>query len=181
MKKNILFIQGGGEKGYKADAELAASLKENLKDEYSVNYPEMKSDETAPCYGWLQQIGKEISSINDDIILAGHSFGASTLLKFLSENKVKQKVDGIFLISTPFWDGDEDWVKRLKLKEDIAESLPQNVPVFLYHCRDDKEIPFKHLLIYEQLLPYAIIREIQHGGHQLNNDLTIVAEDIKSL
>ncbi len=40
--------------------------------------------------------------------MAGHSFGASMLLKFLSENKVKQKVDGIFLIAAPFWDGDED-------------------------------------------------------------------------
>ncbi len=27
MKKNILFIQGGGEKGYEADAQFAASFK----------------------------------------------------------------------------------------------------------------------------------------------------------
>ncbi|MFZ0455050.1 MAG: hypothetical protein WCE54_03495 [Ignavibacteriaceae bacterium] len=72
-------------------------------------------------------------------------------------------------------------MKGIKLKEDIAESLPRNVPVFLYHCRDDEKIPFDHLLIYEQMLPYATIRKIQHGGHQLNNDLTLVAEDIKSL
>ncbi|MFZ0455048.1 MAG: hypothetical protein WAM24_14975 [Ignavibacteriaceae bacterium] len=48
MKKIILFIQGGGEKGYEADAQLAASLKENLKDEYSVHYPEMNQMKLHP-------------------------------------------------------------------------------------------------------------------------------------
>lgn len=181
MKRDILFIHGGGERGYEADAELAASLKKTLKEGYSVHYPEIKSDETSPCYGWVQQIGKEISCINGEVIIAGHSFGASMLLKFLSENKVKQKVGGIFLISTPFWSGNEDWVKGLKLNENFGESLPVNVPVFLYHSLDDEEIPFEHLLVYEKMLPYATIREIESGGHQLNNDLTIVAQDIKSL
>jgi len=39
MKKNVLFIQGGGEKGYEADAKLAASLQRELGEAYHVNYP----------------------------------------------------------------------------------------------------------------------------------------------
>jgi predicted alpha/beta hydrolase family esterase len=180
MKKKVLFIQGGGEKGYEADAKLAASLQQALGEAYHVHYPPMQTNESEPDFGWPEQIGKEVSTTNSEVILVGHSLGASMLLKFLSENEIKNKIAGIFLISTPFWSGDEDWVKGLKLKEDFAKKLPGNIPVFLYHSRNDEEIPFTHLALYRQKLPHATVRETS-GGHQLNNDLTIIAKDIKFL
>jgi hypothetical protein len=77
--------------------------------------------------------------------------------------------------------GKEDWVQSLKLQEGFAKKLPKNVPIFLYHSKDDEEVPFTHLDIYAQKLPYATIRKITKGGHQLNNNLAIVAKDIKSV
>lgn len=181
MKKEIVFIQGGGNGGYEADAKLVSSLKKGLGTTYRVHYPKMSSDETSPDFGWPKQIGNEISSVQGKIILVGHSFGASMLLKYLSENKIEKDISGIFLISTPFWSGDEDWVQGLRLQGDFADQLPKGLPVFLYHCRDDEEAPFNHLKYYEQKLPWATVREIANGGHQLNNDLSIVANDIRSL
>jgi hypothetical protein len=67
------------------------------------------------------------------------------------------------------------------LKEDFEDKMPKNVPVFLYHCRDDKEVPFEHLAIYIRKLPNSSVRQLVSGGHQLKNDLSIVAKDIKSL
>ena len=181
MNKHVLFIQGGGgEEDYEADAKLVASLREALGNAYTVHYP-LLSDESSPDFGRRKQIGKEISLIKGEIILVGHSLGASMLLKYLSENEVKKKIAGIFLISTPFWSGDEDWKQGLKLHEDFPDKLPKNVPIFLYHCRDDEEVPFDHLSLYAQKLPQATVREIASGGHQLNNDLSLVAKDIKSL
>ena len=181
MTKQVLFIQGGGNNGYEADAKMVASLRNELGDPYHVHYPKLASNESAPDYGWLKQIRKEMDAINGDVILAAHSFGASMLLKFLSENKIKKHITGIFLIATAFWSGDEDWQQGFKLKKDFGERLPENVPVFLYHCLDDEEVPFKHLSIYKKNLPKATVREIAGGGHLLNNDLAIVAKDIKNL
>jgi predicted alpha/beta hydrolase family esterase len=181
MKKNILFIQGGGNGGYEADAKLAASLRQALGVAYDVHYPQLLSDEALPDFGWPQHIGKEISRLNGEVVLVGHSLGASMLLKYLSERKIKNKITGIFLISTPYWRGEEDWVQGLKLQEDFAGRLPKDIPIFLYHCRDDAEVPLVHLALYTQKLPQATVREIASGGHQLNNDLTLVAKDIKSL
>jgi uncharacterized protein len=178
---NVLFIQGGGEGGYEADGAMVVSLQASLGSAYTVEYPRMPADETLSDFGWLQQIGIEINSGKEEIILVGHSLGASMILKYLSENSVQQKIMGIFLIATPHWSGDEDWVQGLKLKEDFADTLPKHVPIFLYHCRDDEEVPFEQLTFYKQKLPQAVIREIESGGHQLNNDLSIVAKDIKSL
>jgi predicted alpha/beta hydrolase family esterase len=180
-KKQILFIQGGGNGGYEADAKLVSSLQTALGTDYEIHYPRMQVDETVSDFGWPRQIGKEIDAIKDEVVLVAHSLGASLLLKYLSENEVKKQIGGIFLISTPFWSGKEDWIQGLKLQEGFADKLPKNIPVFLYHCRDDKEVPFAHLAAYTQKLPKATICEIENGGHQLDNNLTIIAKDIKRL
>jgi predicted alpha/beta hydrolase family esterase len=103
------------------------------------------------------------------------------LLKYLSQEKIKNNIAGIFLIATPLWSGTEDWVQPLKLQEDFSGNLPKDVPAFFYQCKDDDVVPFDHLTFYKQNLPWAVFREIESGGHQLNNDLTPVANDIKSL
>jgi uncharacterized protein len=181
MRNHVLFIQGGGgDEDYNADAKLVASLREALGNAYTVHYP-LLPNESSPDFGRRKQIDKEISLIKGEIILVGHSLGASMLLKYLSENEVTRKIAGIFLISTPYWSGQEDWQQGLKLHEDFPDKLPKNVPIFLYHCRDDEEVPFDHLSQYAHKLLRATIREIGSGGHQLNNNLSLVAKDIKSL
>jgi uncharacterized protein len=181
MNKHILFIQGGGDGGYEADTELVASLQKALGKKYNINYPEIKSDESASDFGWTQQIGKKISETQNDFILVGHSFGASMILKYLSENYVNKKIAGIFLVATPYWNGNEDWQAGLKLPENFSYKLPKEVPIFFYHSEDDDEIPFSHLKQYKQKLIRATFRTIKKGGHQFNNDLTVVASDIKAL
>jgi uncharacterized protein len=181
MKKQALIIQGGGNDGYEADAKLLASLQKALGKDYEISYPRMQTDDAAPDFGWLKQIGKEIDKLRDDFILVAHSLGASLLLKYLSENKVSKKPAGIFLISTAFWSGKEQWVQGLKLQEDFAKSLPKNSPIFFYHCRDDEEIPFAHLAFYRHKVPVATFREIESGGHQLGSNLNLVVKDIKDL
>lgn len=181
MNKQLLFIQGGGGKeDFEADSKLVDSLEETLGEGYTIHYPLLPT-ETAPDLGRCKQIEKEIMKIEEEFIMVAHSLGASMLLKYLSENKASKKIAGIFLVSTPFWSGDEDWKEGFKLQENFADKLPKDVPIFFYHCMDDEVVPFEHLSQYAQKLPQAIIREITSGGHQLNNNLAIVAKDIKSL
>lgn len=181
MNKHVLFIQGGGgEEDHTADAKLVASLQKALGEAYVVHYP-LLPNESVPDFGRKKQIGKEISLIKGEIILVGHSLGASMLLKYLSETRAQKKIAGIFLIATPFWSGDEDWKQAFKLHKDFADKIPENVPIFLYHSTDDEEVPFGHLEIYAQRIPQATVRKMTVGGHQLNNDLSRIAKDIKSL
>ena len=182
MNNNILFIHGAGDGGYEADIKLVASLRKVLGTAYKVHAPEMPADET-PFFGsgWLEKIDEEISSIKGALILAGHSLGASMLLKYLSEKKIKENISGIFLVAPPFWTGNEDWKEPLKLQENFPDKLPKEIPTFFYQCKDDDVVPFDHFTIYKQNIPWAVFREMSHGGHQFNNDLTPVANDIKSL
>ncbi|HEY0741534.1 MAG TPA: alpha/beta hydrolase [Chryseosolibacter sp.] len=179
VKKDILFLHGGGEKeDYDADAKLVASLKAELGVNYAIHYPFLSNDGT-PDLGRRKQIAQEISKRNDELIIVAHSFGASMLLATFSEMEINKKVAGIFLVSTPFWTGNEDWVQPFKLKDGFEHKLDRNIPLFFYHTRDDDEVPFSQFIAYKQKLPWARFREIPTGGHQLNNDLSMVALDIK--
>jgi uncharacterized protein len=180
MVKNIIFFHGGGsDEDYEADAKLVSSLKSKLGSGYSVRYPQLPNDGT-PDLGRRKQISHEISESEDNVILVAHSLGASMLLACLSEIIIRKKIAGIFLLATPFWSGSDEWVEAFKLQPDFANRLDKKTPLFLYHCQDDDEIPLDHLTIYKQQLPWATFREIPAGGHQFNNDLTFVADDIKS-
>lgn len=182
MLRQIIFIQGGGGKAdYDLDALLVDSLQDNLGKDYEIRYPLLSDDDSSPDFGRLTQIDKEVSSLNSPIILIGHSLGASMLLKYISEKEIKNDVIGVFLLATPFWEGDEDWKQGLILKENFIESLPKSTPMFFYHSKDDNEIPFSHIYEYQKRIKQASYREIEKGGHQLNNDLSIVAKDIKDL
>lgn len=184
MNKHVLFIHGAGEGAYKEDALLANSLKKELGSLYDVRYPAMPDEDNAPYDLWKQKIEEEIAVMRKPVVLVGHSVGASHLAKILTEIKVTTPITGIFLLDAPFWGGD-GWLyegyKELELPMDIASKFPKNASVFLYHTRDDEIVPFSHLALYAKLLPRAIIREVDRGGHQLNNDLSQVAKDIKLL
>ncbi len=171
MKKQVLFIQGGGEGAYEEDRALAASLQEALGAEYQVRYPKMPNEDDPEYEAWKPRLSKEFAALEGNVILVGHSAGASVLLQYLAEENVATPIAGIFLIGTPYWDGFAP----------LAQRLPKEPPMFFYHSRDDKVIPFAHLAQFAEKLPRATIREFDGRGHQFNNDLSEVAADIVGL
>jgi pimeloyl-ACP methyl ester carboxylesterase len=141
-KRQVLFIHGGGDGGYEADAELAASLQRSLGTGYEVRYPRMP-EEPPPDFGWGHKIGSEIAAIEGEALLVGHSLGASMLLKYLSENRIASPIRGIFLIATPWWSGDEEWKQGLQLREDFADAIPRGWRSFFTMPRMTKKSTFR--------------------------------------
>lgn len=181
MKKFVLFIRGAGEGAYEADSLLAASLQKELGSAYDVHYPTLPLDEDADYLDWKAQIVAELAGPPEAVTLVGHSVGGSMLLKFLSEEHVDRPIAGLFLIATPYFDGDGIWNDgALTLAQNFAEKLASIPRIFLYHSRDDEIVPFAHLMLYAARLPGAIIREFDSRGHQLRNDLAEIASDIKN-
>ena len=182
-QKNVIFIHGAGKGAYKEDKILADDLQQHLGENYKVIYPEMPDEENVPYDQWKDVILQKLKTATGDVFLAGHSVGGSIIAKALSEETLPKPVQGIFLMATPFWGGDGwkyEGYKELEVTEDLAEKL-KDTPMFLYHCQDDETVPFAHLALFSRLLPKATVSEISEGGHQLGNDLALVADDIKSL
>lgn len=181
MKKQVLFIQGAGEGAYEEDGELVKSLSDVLGSKYNVLYPKMPEEEDQSYEAWKAQISKELAKIDDEVILVGHSVGSSMLLKYLSEENVENAMAGIFFIAAPYW-GTGGWqMDEFTLDEGYASEILKGLPVFFYHSHDDDIVPFAHLALHAEKFPQATIREFDGRGHQLNNDLSEVAADIKGL
>ena len=181
MRKRVLFIHGGGEGAYEEDRKLAAALQYALGAAYDVRCPKMP-DEDSPAYEvWKERIAKELDALEGEVILVGHSLGGSILLKYLSEAELEKPVAGLFLVATPYW-GVKDWeVGEYALREDFASKIPKGMMVFLYHSRDDEVVPFAHAALYAQRLPRATVREFDDRGHQFDDDLSELAQDIGGL
>lgn len=181
VKKQLLFIQGGGHGAYDADRKLASNLQQWLGDDYHVVYPMMPDEERPEYEAWKSRIAEELSAMQGEAFVVGHSLGASFLLKYFSEERPDQPVAGLFLIASPYW-GAEDWeVDEYALGRDFASKLSEIQPVFFYHSSDDEIVPVAHLDLYAEKLPQATIRRFDGRGHQFNNDLFEVAQDIKAL
>lgn len=170
MKKQVLFIQGAGAGAHAEDEALAVSLQRALGAEYGVIYPHMPREDDPEYAPWAAQIAVEHGALGDGAILVGHSVGGTVLLRHLSEAKSDKPIAGIFIIAAPAW-GAEAW----------QADLPLGVPLFLYHGRDDEIVPFAHLAQLAAKFPQAAVRAVKGCGHQFNNDLAVVAEDIKGL
>lgn len=182
MARHVLFVQGGGEGAYRADARLVASLASRLGPGLEIRYP-MMPDEASPDYpAWRRRIADELMALGRDAALVGHSLGASILLKAVAESGSRPAFKGVFLIAAPYWGG-EGWGgwPEVALSDAEAAWLSRTIPLVFYHGRDDEEVPLAHLDLYAKALPRATVRRLAGRNHQLNDDLSEVAADIRDL
>jgi predicted alpha/beta hydrolase family esterase len=181
MKRQLLFVHGGGEGAYEEDRKMAASLCDALGSGYEVRCPKMPEEDSPQYTAWRDRIASELDELDGEVFLVGHSLGASILLKYISEERIATPIAGMFLVAAPYW-GAEDWeVDEYVLQEDFASKLPEGLPTFFYHSRDDEWVPFAHLGLYTEKVPHARFREFYGRGHQFDDDLSEVAHDIEGL
>ena len=90
MKRQVLFVQGGGEGVHdNLDGKLVASLNSELGPNYEIRYPRMPKEDD-PSYGtWKAALEKELAALDDGAFLVGHSLGGTMLIQ-LSGNDIRQ-------------------------------------------------------------------------------------------
>ena len=108
MKRQLLFVHGGGEGAYEEDRTLAASLRDALGGGYQVRCPKMPDEDSPQYAAWRDRIASELAELDGEVSLVGHSLGASILLKYISEERTATPIAGAFLVAAPYW-GVEDW------------------------------------------------------------------------
>jgi predicted alpha/beta hydrolase family esterase len=182
MSSQLLFVQGGGAGTHDEwDDKLVDSLRRELGPSFEIRYPRMPNEDDPTFATWKNALEKEFATLDDDAILVGHSIGGTILINALAETASKPKLRAIFLIAAPFvgkggWPSDD-----MNPPTDLGARLPRGVPVYIYHGLEDQTAPPSHSELYARAIPGARIHRLPDRDHQLNNDLTEVAETIKSL
>jgi predicted alpha/beta hydrolase family esterase len=179
MARTVLVVHGAGEPRRRRGKVYWEPLLGNaLGPEYLVQAPRMPQP-TDPKYAhWARRIAELIAGTTKPI-LVGHSFGASVLLKYLAESAPRPPFTGLFLLATPFW-GPE--FPDFALPRDFGMRLRDASPIYLYHSRDDPEVPFEHLERYSAALPQAIVRALDGRGHEFDqSELPELVSDIREV
>jgi uncharacterized protein len=177
----VLFIQGAGSiHDPEGSGRLAAHLANELGTGYRLIAPEMPDADNPHYQPWRDRIARELEAIAEKVILVGHSFGGSVLLKYLAEGSFRKPVRGLFLVSVPNW-GPDGWAySEFAAPNDLGSRLPTS-RIFLYHSRDDPEVPFGHLAYYQDHLPTATARPIDGAEHSFVEGLPTLVDDIQNL
>ncbi|MBY5457864.1 alpha/beta fold hydrolase [Rhizobium leguminosarum] len=182
MVKQVLFIQGAGEGVHdRWDNKLVASLERELGENYAVRYPHMPCEDNPRYAAWKATLVSEFAALEDGSILVGHSVGGTILTHVLAEQPPKVRPAGLFIIAAPFI-GEGGWPSDdIDDGKDLSQRLPPGIPVHLYHGAADAEVPTAHVHLYAKAIPHAVVQTLEDRDHQLNNDLSEVARDIRSL
>ena len=180
--RQVLFIQGGGAGAHDQwDHQLVASLSRGLGAGYQLLYPRMPDEDDPSRARWGPAIRRELADLDSGAVVAGHSVGATLLVDALIEHRLAGTLAAIVLIAAPFvgeggWHDDE-----FELPEDVGARLPIAVPVHVFHGLQDETAPPSHAGLYERVIPQALVHRLPGRDHQLNMDLSNVAQVIRAI
>jgi pimeloyl-ACP methyl ester carboxylesterase len=179
--RQILFIQGGGAGAHDEwDDKLFESLRRVLGAGHEVRYPRMP-DEDDPSYArWSAAIRREMAGLDEGAVVVGQSVGGTILIHTLAEQPPGRGLGAVVLIAAPFvgeggWPSDE-----FELSGDLGARLPQGVVVHVFHGLQDEIAPPSHADLYARVIPQAQVHRLPGRDHQLNNDLSEVANAISA-
>jgi len=182
MTTQVLFIQGGGENVHdRWDNKIVESLERELGRDYAVRYPRMPHEADPKYAAWKAALKQQFDRLDDGAILIGHSIGGTILIRTLADEPPRRTCAGIFLIAAPFV-GDGGWPSEdIEPLSDLGARLSPQTPIYLYHGSKDDTAPVAHVNLYAQAIPHAVVRQLPGRDHQLNNDMSEVAADIRRL
>jgi len=180
MRQQVLFVQGGGKRVHDDwDNRIVESLEGELGEEYAVRYPRMPGEADPKYADWKAALEREFAGLDDGAILVGHSIGGTILIRTLADDPPRRSIGGIFLVAAPFV-GDGGWPSDdIEPLSDLGARLPELTPVYLYHGSNDQTVPVGHVDLYAKSIPHAVVRRLAGRDHQLNNNMSDVAADIR--
>ena len=178
--QTILFAHSAGPqygKG-KGSYDLVKYLKLKLSGKFKILFPKIEKPNMPTYAKYKEMFASSFAKITQPVILIGHSLGGSTLLKYLSEEKPGISISGLFLVSTPHWKSN---MKEFELHENFQNSLKDIPSVFLYHSKNDTDVPFENLKFYKTAFKNATVHELPGKEHTFPKGLPILVSDIKAL
>jgi pimeloyl-ACP methyl ester carboxylesterase len=118
-------------------------------------------------------------ALDDGAVVAAHSVGAAILLNALAEQPPEKRLGAIVLIAAPFV-GEGGWLSdEFELTSALGAKLPPGARMHVFHGLRDETAPPSHAALYALAIPQAQLHQLPGRDHQLNNDLSEVAEAIR--
>lgn len=180
---DVLFVPCAGPQGAGEGSDfLLQFLRGNLEPGRKVFMLEMPDPEHPHYKPWKKTFERALRANGDQqLLIVGHSLGASVALKYLSEKPPVKSIAGLFLVGAVYW-GLENWeVDEYVFSADFQRYLRYIPNIFFYQSKDDAVVPVSHMWHFAVALPQATIRQFDHDGHLFVKGLPKLVEDIRSI
>lgn len=159
-------------------------LDKKLGKKYDIFRPKMPLKENAKYLHWKIHFDKLIPEFKDRVILIGNSLGGIFLAKYLSENVLTKKIQGVILVCPPFDSSGmtDDLVGGFKLKANLTGLDLSSKNLYLLFSKDDPVVPVLHAEKYRRKLPNAKITIFpSKNGHFFISEFPEIVKIISSL
>ena len=197
MKKQVLVIHGAGAfasldrsdfitslKNHSVDinwfrrgtGDWKAHLQEHLGEGFDVLIPKMPDPDNPHYDIWKTWFEKIIVELDEEVMLVGHSLGGAFLVKYLSEEKMNKKVQGVFIVAAPYLTDSRYGGFALQ----NIPILDEGFPLFFYYSKDDAIVSFENASQFKNALPHATVRELDSRGHFNKDNFPEIVEDISA-
>lgn len=153
----------------------------DLGDEYEVFTHQMPNKSNARYNEWKIWFEKLLPFLRDDVVLVGHSLGASFLTRYLAEERLPIRAKALMLVAGAYSADLEDMAPEFAAPESLMLATEQVEQIFLYHSKDDPVVPFKELSRYESALPKATSRVFEDKKHFNQEHFPELVADIKNV
>jgi predicted alpha/beta hydrolase family esterase len=182
MAQRILVVHSAGPQGPgEGSSPFVDRLVGELGAGYEVLFPILPDPDEPRYEPWSMALAEILAETGKPLIVVGHSLGGSVILKHLAESDPEEGIAGLVLVATPYW-GESDWEAEWALPEGWPDPETELPPIFLFHSRDDEEIPFEHLERYARRLPAATANPLDGNGHLFDRgELGEIAATIRGL
>jgi serine hydrolase len=182
MLRQVLFVHSSGPQGPgEGSSSFASRLQDVLGPEYEVAHPMLPDPQDPHYVPWSNHLGELLEGLGEPVVLVGHSLGGSVAIKHLAETGDWDRIAGLVSVATPFW-GTSDWEAEWALPDDWPDPATELPAIYLFHSRDDEELPISQLDRYAERLPGATARRLDGNGHLFDRgDLSEIVQAIRSL
>ena len=197
MKQQVYLI-GGGEvfekysdyldylRRYKIESlegmqyrDWKSNLGEDLDEKFEVIFPKMPCKKNAKFLEWKIWAEKYFPFLRENVILIGHSLGASFWLKYLAEYGFPVKVRQLHLVAAPISD-DKGFLGDF-LSPERLDNIPQLAQnIFLYYSQNDPVVSSSDLAKISSQLPGAKQFIFPNYGHFRIEHFPELVRQIKS-
>lgn len=182
MTMRILFLHSAGPQDHgQGSSALLSFMAKELGMRYKFYAPKIPDPENPAYKTWKTGLEKQLDQIDNEVILVGHSLGASVLLKYFSEVPYQKPIAGLFMVAAPYWGADGWELEEFTLKPNFSAQLASIAHIGIYHSQDDEWVPVAHATHYQAKLPAATVRIFRDRGHNFDAGLPELIEDIKAL
>jgi predicted alpha/beta hydrolase family esterase len=182
MKPTILLIHGAGPGSHRIMSTVWVPTIRAALPNHAVVCPEMPEPMFPQYAKWRAVLARELGKLRGAVILVGHSIGGTILLKYLTEEKIPNRILGLYLIASPYFSESGGWNYQDFFIRLDPDRLLHDFPVYSYHSTDDEIVPVSHQGLYARKFPQLVVRTLSEHGHRYDRkEFGEIIQDIRSL